>query len=92
MSEREIIRTLSSDDVARRIALLCKDGQNVDSIVGSIIAYYRRKGFSNDVETIRGRTASRIASLERIKAIEFREGKWYTSEVAKTILEKYLGI
>jgi len=92
MSVANLVQSFSSDDVSRKIVSMCKNGKTVDEIMNSMFEYYRKEKFITDTEVAHGYVAGRLASLENMKAIEFREGKWFQTEVATTVLEKYFGI
>jgi len=92
MSEATITQVLS-DDLLRFITLSCRNGRDVKELVIAGIAYYRRKTSSSmSDESLMGYVAGRIQSLESTNVIEFREGKWFTTETANKVLEKYFGL
>jgi len=38
---------------------------------------------------VEGLTATSLSNLKKIEAVEFKEGKWFTTEVAEELLDKY---
>jgi hypothetical protein len=90
--QQQIVNTLSSDEYARKIVDLCRSEIAVGIIASSMISYYRSKGFPNPDDQLKGFVANKMAYLETIKAIEFKNGKWSATELAKTVLEKYFGL
>lgn len=91
MSEDTIAKTLSSDDVSRQIVFACKEGAEASALISFMIQYYRRKGFTAELEQLQGYIVGRIIALESIKAIVFKEGKWFATDSAKAVSSKYFG-
>lgn len=93
MSETEVLNALSSDEYGRQIAIICKNGKTTTEMQESMIEYYRNRGFGKTSSNLlKGWVATKVANLENIGALVFKNNYWFTTDNAKTVLSKYLGV
>jgi hypothetical protein len=91
--DTSIYEELVNNETSRRILNLCKEPKTTDEIKKNIFFHKSNRFPSqykqlNDVATIVGKN---LNNLENVKAIEFKDGKWQTTEDGLRVLAKYFG-
>jgi len=89
MDKKQLFKYIWKDEVPREILFSCKKGKTTKEVLHSMYAYYQKKRYDFTTAMVEGLTAINLSNLKKIEAVEFEEGKWFTTEIAEELLDKY---
>jgi len=88
LSEEEIVRILTTNEVNIQIVRICetaKTAREISKGLGDIYPGHKEKGFPAE------KLGEHLANLERLGAVKFNGERWMATDVGVKMVRKYFG-